>query len=88
MATYAGLLAILFGRTCDHFQKVWNLYNIMKDKAVEEKRQDFTATLCRQIVWVILDNGTGFFNQRLHRINLSCPVDKSLFQSPSWMPST
>jgi hypothetical protein len=78
-ATYAGLLAVLFGPRCDHFLKVWNIYNIMKNEAVEEKRQDFSATLCRQIVWAILDDGRGFFNQRLHPDKFKLPRDKIPF---------
>lgn len=78
-ATYAGLLAVLFGPRCDHFQKVWNLYNIMKNEAVEEKRHDFTATLCRQIVWAILDDSRGFFNQRLHPDRFTLPIEQIPF---------
>lgn len=77
---YASLLFVLFGTKCDQFEKVWNIHNIMKDEDVEEKRQDFTATLCRQIVWAILDDGRGFFNKRLHPEKFK--VDPSLIPFP------
>jgi hypothetical protein len=79
-STYASLLFVLFGAKCDHFQKVWNIHNIMKDDDVEEKRHDFTVTLCRQIDWVILDDGRGFFNKGLHPDKFK--VDHSLIPFP------
>ena len=79
IATYASLLSVLFGTTCDHFQKVWNLYGIMKDPDVEEKRLDFSAMLCRQIVWAILDDIRGYFNKRLHPDKFRLPKDQIPF---------
>jgi hypothetical protein len=79
LATYASLLHVLFGQRCDHSQKVWNIYGILKDLDVEEKRQDFTSTLCRQIVWAILDDGRVFFNKRLHPDRFQLPVSQILF---------
>jgi hypothetical protein len=79
IATYASLLNVLFGPLCDHFKKVWNLYGIMKDADVEEKRLDFSAVLCRQIVWAILDDSRGFFNKRLHPDKFCLPKEQIPF---------
>jgi hypothetical protein len=79
IATYASLLNVLFGSSCDHFQKVWNIYGIMNDADVEEKRLDFSAVLCRQIVWAILDNSRGFFNKRLHPDKFRLPKEQIPF---------
>jgi hypothetical protein len=59
---------------------VWNIYNIMKEEDVEEKHHDFMATLCRQIVWAILDDGRGFFNKRLYPDKFK--MDHSLIPFP------
>ena len=65
LATFCALLFTLFRGKCDYYRGAWKLYRALTQANTKKKRRLFTAQLCREIVWAIIDNGRAFFNQVL-----------------------
>jgi hypothetical protein len=65
----------------DLFRKVWSIYTIMKEEAIEGNRADFTGLVCQQIVWVVTTT-YGLFSTNAYTLtNLSYSWTKFLSQN-------
>ena len=65
VGTFCALLWTFFGDRCEYFRKCHEIYNCLDSDTVSEKWHYFTAELCRQIVWAILDDGREYFSQTM-----------------------
>ena len=65
IGTYCALLHTLFGPKCVFFKHCYQLWTTMNSEGVYELRHLFTATMCRQIVWAIIEYGRSYFAQRM-----------------------
>jgi hypothetical protein len=55
IATFMGLVWVLFGSNCDYYKGLRHVYGTMDMRDVMAIRSHFTAEHCRQITWAIID---------------------------------
>ena len=65
IGTFCAMLWALFGDNCEYLQKLHEIYTCMDSDRVTECWANFDSTLCRQIVWAIIDDGREYFSQAL-----------------------
>ena len=65
IATFLALLWALFGEACHLYQKLLQIYLILRLPAIMYAKHAFTPLLCRQTVWAIYDDSRNFFSHRL-----------------------
>ena len=58
IATFMGLIWVLFGSECDYYKGLRNIYATMDLRDV----MHFTAEHCRRITWAIIDDGRSYFD--------------------------
>ena len=66
VGTFACLLQVLFGNACSYFTKVRDIYIILISDRVEDMKWVWTPLKCRQLSWVIIEEGRAFFGTQLH----------------------
>ena len=65
VGTFCALLWTFFGDNCEYFKKCFEIYMCMDSDTVSEKWHFFTPSLCRQIVWAIINDGREYFSQTM-----------------------
>lgn len=65
LGTFCALLWSLFGDKCDYYCKCLSLYRAMEDTPVFVMRRNFSALLCRQMTWAIIEDGRRYFSRVL-----------------------
>lgn len=65
IGTFCAMLWALFGDNCEYLQKLHEIYTCMDSDRVTECWDHFDTTLCRQIVWAIIDDGREYFSQTM-----------------------
>ena len=66
LCTYAAKLWTKFGELCQHYIKVEDIIRVMEFHPIKDTRQDFSALLCAQIIWVVIEDLRQFFYTNLH----------------------
>lgn len=62
IATFMGLIWVLFGSECDYYKGLRNVYATMDLRDVMAIKSHFTAEQCRRITWAIIDDGRSYFD--------------------------
>jgi hypothetical protein len=62
IATFMGLVWVLFGSNCDYYKGLRHIYDIMDLREVMAIKAHFTAEHCRRITWAIIDDGRSYFD--------------------------
>ena len=62
IATFLGLIWVLFGSDCDYYKGLWNVYATMDLRDVMAIKSHVTAEQCRRITWAIIDDGRSYFD--------------------------
>jgi hypothetical protein len=62
IATFMGLVWVLFGSNCDYYKGLRNVYATMDLRDVMAIKSHFTAEHCRRITWAIIDDGRSYFD--------------------------
>ena len=62
IATFMGLVWVLFGSNCDYYKGLRNVYATMDLRNVMAIKSHFTAEHCRRITWAIIDDGRSYFD--------------------------
>lgn len=65
LGTFCALLWTLFGDRCDYYDNCFALYNMLDSESVFANAQNFTAQICRQITWAVLNDSRQFFFRTL-----------------------
>jgi hypothetical protein len=63
METYAALLFVLFTEKCDHYKKVEQIIEIMREH--QGATTKYTVHRCRLITWIIIVDSRHFFSKRV-----------------------
>ena len=66
IGTFTCLLYVTFGQLCSYFTKVRDIYHILISNRVEDIKWVWTPLKCRQLTWVIIEEGRAFFGTQLH----------------------
>jgi uncharacterized membrane protein YgcG len=77
IATYLALVWSLYSETCDLYDKLFSVYDILEEPEVLAMKQAFTPMLCKQITWAIYDDSRSFFATRMHPDDFKPSVDRS-----------
>ena len=59
------MLWTLFGERCDYYDNCFALYNMLDSESVFANVHNFTACICRQITWAILNDSRQYFFKTL-----------------------
>ena len=62
IATFMGLVWVLFGSECDYYKGLRSVYATMDLRDVMAIKSHFTAEHCRRITWAIIDDGRSYFD--------------------------
>jgi hypothetical protein len=62
IATFMGLVWVLFGSHCDYYKGLRHVYGTMDLRDVMAIKSHFTAEHCRRITWAIIDDGRSYFD--------------------------
>ena len=62
IATFMGLVWVLFGSNCDYYKGLRSVYATMDLRDVMAIKSHFTAEHCRRITWAIIDDGRSYFD--------------------------
>ncbi len=62
IATFMGLIWVLFGSDCDYYKGLRNVYATMDLRDVMAIKSHVTAEQCRCITWAIIDDGRSYFD--------------------------
>ena len=62
IATFMGLVWVLFGSNCDYYKGLRHIYATMDLREVMAIKAHFTAEHCRRITWAIIDDGRSYFD--------------------------
>jgi hypothetical protein len=62
IATFMGLVWVLFGSNCDYYKGLRNVYATMNLWDAMAIKSHFTAEHCRRITWAIIDDGRSHFD--------------------------
>jgi len=65
LVTFTGVVFVLYGARCDYYRKLYQLCDIMLMERVIKLRSKFTAMLCKEITWRVIDEGRDFFSRRM-----------------------
>jgi hypothetical protein len=65
LGTFCALLWTLFGDHCDYYDNCFALYNMLYSESVFANARNFTAPICRQITWAVLNDSRQFFFRTL-----------------------
>ncbi len=62
IATFIVLIWLLFGfgDSCDYYKNQKKIYNALDMNQVQQMKGKFTAEICRQITWAILNDGRSW----------------------------
>jgi hypothetical protein len=71
VATYAALLAVLFGEKCHLYEMMMKLYKVLDLEEVFTNRYSFDALKCKQIAWAIFEDSRSFFWKKLSPLDLA-----------------
>ena len=55
-----------FGECCQHYLKVEDILRVMEFCPVKDQRHDFSAILCAQVIWAVIEDLRQFFHTTLH----------------------
>ena len=66
IGTFACLLYVTFGELCSYFTKVQVIYQILISDRVKDIKWVWNPLKCRQLTWVIIEEGQAFFGTQLH----------------------
>jgi hypothetical protein len=66
IGTFACLLYVTLGESCSYFTKLRDIYHILISDRVEDIKWVWTPVKCRQLTWVIIEEGRAFFGTQLH----------------------
>ncbi len=84
IATFMGLVWILFGSNCDYYKGLRNVYATMDLRDFMAIKLHFTAKHCRRITWAIIDETDRILTMS-RRHSTSAPARASLSPSlSSW----
>ena len=62
IATFMGLVWVLFGSNCDYYKGLRLIYATMDLREVMAIKALFSAEHCRRITWAIIDDGRSYFD--------------------------
>lgn len=62
---FCAMLWALFGDRCEYLTKLHEIYTCLDSDRVTECWANFSPSLCRQIVWAIIDDGREYFSQSM-----------------------
>lgn len=62
--TFTGVIFVLYGARCDYYWNLLKLCQILLMERVMRLKNKFTASLCKEITWSIIDEGRDFFSVR------------------------
>lgn len=65
LGTFCALLWTLFGDRCDYYDNCLALYNMLDSESVFANASNFTAAICRQITWAVLNDSRQYFFKTL-----------------------
>jgi hypothetical protein len=65
LGTFCALLWTWFGDHCDYYDNCFALYNMLYSESVFANARNFTAPICRQITWAVLNDSRQFFFRTL-----------------------
>lgn len=65
LGTFCALLWTLFGDRCDYYDNCFALYNMLDSESVFANAPNFTAQICRQITWAVLNDSRQYFFRML-----------------------
>jgi hypothetical protein len=65
LGTFCALLWTLFGDRCDYYDNCFALYNMLDSESVFANAPNFSAQICRQITWAVLNDSRQFFFRTL-----------------------
>lgn len=71
VATFAALLEVLFGKSCDLFKKVMAIYEILDYDIVFSTRAAYTPIKCKQITWAIYEDARNFFFNKVSPLDFA-----------------
>lgn len=64
LITFTGIVYVLYGTKCDYYKCLLQLSKIILMERVVKHRNKFTAKLCKEITWRVIDEGRDFFSSR------------------------
>ena len=95
IATFMGLVWVLFGSQSDYYKGLRNVYATMDLRDVMAIKSHFTAEHCRRIMWAIIDDGRSYFDNvkttldfqhgGIHRLSPIIP-DRHYQECTIWHP--
>jgi hypothetical protein len=77
VATYLALLWTLYSESCDLYQKLFAIYEILDEPEVMAMKQAFSPALCKQITWAVYDDSRSFFATRMHPDDFKPSLDRN-----------
>jgi hypothetical protein len=61
VGTFCALVRTLFGDSCDYFQNLFDLWQMLNSEQVYAKSERFGVAMVRQITWAIIEDSRQFF---------------------------
>jgi hypothetical protein len=75
VATFAALLEVLFGKSCDLYKKIMAIYEILDLDAVFQTRAAYSAIKCKQITWAIYEDSRNFFSNKVSPLDFASGME-------------
>ena len=71
VGTFCALVRTLFGDSCDYFQNLFDLWQMLNSEQVYAKSERFGVAMVRQITWAIIEDSRQFFFRTLTEEDLA-----------------